>query len=286
MLDHLLTVCTVLIAFLSLEIGAQSSDHIHVQTSDIIVVVMDLLILLVVLCLELNDCLVLLGFNLLDLSLTLSLHIFAQTRHLCLVLLLDLVGDALVLLPLLSGQGIVMLVESVTVLGLADFLLLLLNFERAQVLFKFAFINAVLVFGVLELDLSLFLHHGLLIEVLEHQMLQPLPPDLDGDRVFLLQILVLTVFVPELGLLVLELLFGDEPEIVDSETLIVVLSCCNFFLFNVALQSTAFVSHRSSILLIVVIIDGVGALQGLLLSVELLSSCLSLRWLLVGRHDL
>ena len=177
-----------------------------------------------------------------------------------------------------------MLVKSVTVLCLADFLLLLLNFERAQVLFKLAFVNAVLIFGVLELDLSLFLHHGLLVEVLEHQMLQSLSPDLDRDRVFLLQVLMLTILVPELGLLVLELLFGDEPEVVDSETLIVVLTCRNFFLLDGALQSTAFISHSPSILLIVVIIDGIGALQGLLLSVKLLSSCLSLRWLFVGRH--
>ena len=179
-----------------------------------------------------------------------------------------------------------MLVKSVTVLCLADFLLLLLNFERAQVLFKFAFINAMLILGILELDLSLFLYHGLLVKVLEHKMLQPLPPDLDRDRVFLLQILVLAVFVPEFGLLVLELLFGNEPEVVNSETLIVVLTGRNFLFLNVALQSTAFVSHRPSILFIVVIIDGVGALQGLLLSVELLSSSLSLRWLLVGRHGL
>ena len=64
---------------------------------------MDLLILLVVLRLELNDCLVLLGFNLGNLSLTPSFHVFTQTRHFCLVLLLDLVGNALVLLPLVGG---------------------------------------------------------------------------------------------------------------------------------------------------------------------------------------
>ena len=140
-----------------------------------------------------------------------------------------------------------------------------------------------LILGVLELDLSLFLHHGLLVEVLEHQMLQSLPPDLDRDRVFLLQVLMLTILVPELGLLVLELFFRDEPEVVDSETLIVVLTCRNFFLLDVALQSTAFISHSPSILFIVVIIDGIGALQGLLLSVKLLSSCLCLR-ILLGRH--
>ena len=68
MLDHLLAVRTVLIAFLCLEISAQSCDHIHIQAGDIIVVVMNLLILLVVLRFQLNDCLVLLGFDLGDLK--------------------------------------------------------------------------------------------------------------------------------------------------------------------------------------------------------------------------
>ena len=115
-------------------------------------------------------------------------------------------------------------------------------------------------------------------------MLQPLPPDLDGDRVFLLQILVLAVFVSEFGLLVLELLFGNEPEVVNSETLIVVLTSRNFFLLNSALQSTALISHSPPVLLIVVIIDCVGSLQGLLLSIELLSSSLILLWIFFGRH--
>ena len=72
------------------------------------------------------------------------------------------------------------------------------------------------ILGVLKLDLGLLFHGGLLIEVLEHQMLQPLPPDLDRDGVLLLQVLVLTVLVSKLGLLVLELLLGHEPEIIDT----------------------------------------------------------------------
>ena len=216
MLDILLTVSTVFVAFLGFKIGAQCRDHIHVQASDIVVVVMDLLVLLVVLRFELSDCFVLLRLNLQNFGLAFGLHVLTQTCHLRLVLLLDFVGDALILLPLVGGQGVVMLVQRVTVFRLADFLLLLLDFEGAQVLLELTLINAVLIFGVLELDLSLFLHHGLLVKVLEHKMLQSLSPDLDRDGVLLLQVLVLTVLVSKLGLLVLELLLGHEPEIIDT----------------------------------------------------------------------
>ena len=40
-------------------------------------------------------------------------------------------------------------------------------------------------------------------------MLQPLPPDLDCDRVLFLQVLMLTIFVTQLGLLVLEFFLGN-----------------------------------------------------------------------------
>ena len=74
-----------------------------------------------------------------------------------------------------------MLVQGVTVLCLADLLLLLRHFKCTQVLLQLTFANTMLILGVLKLDLSLLLDGGLLIEVLEHQMLQPLSPDLDRD---------------------------------------------------------------------------------------------------------
>ena len=109
-----------------------------------------------------------------------------------------------------------MLVQGVAVLCLADLLLLLRHFECSQVLLQLTLANTMLILGVLKLDLGLLFHGGLLIEVLEHQMLKSLPPDLDGDGVLLLQVLVLTVLVSKLGLLVLELLLGHEPEIIDT----------------------------------------------------------------------
>ena len=108
--DHFLAIGGSLSDFLSFEVSAQSADHVHVQTSDVVVVVVDVLVLLVVLSLELLDCFVFLGLNLGDLSFSLRLHVLSETGHLGLVLLLDLVGDALILLSFLGRQLVVVLV--------------------------------------------------------------------------------------------------------------------------------------------------------------------------------
>ena len=102
-----------------------------------------------------------------------------------------------------------MLVERIRILSLAHFLLLLLDFECAQILLQRTFVYSVLIFGVLQLDLSLLLNHGFPVEILEEQMLQALAPDLDRYVVFLFEVLMLTILVAQLGLLVLFLLFGD-----------------------------------------------------------------------------
>ena len=74
-----------------------------------------------------------------------------------------------------------MLVEGVAVLCLADLLLFLRDLECSQVLLQLTLANTMFILRVLKFDLGLLLHHCLLVEVLEHQMLQPLPPDLDRD---------------------------------------------------------------------------------------------------------
>lgn len=103
-------------------------------------------------------------------------------------------------------------------------------------------------------------------------MLQALSPNFDRDLILLSQVLVLTIFVSKLSLLVFELLLGDQPEVVDSETLIVVLSSGNFLFLDVSLEGTALHSHGLLVLLVVVVIDGVGPSQSLLLCIELLVS--------------
>ena len=143
--DHFLAIGGGFSDFLSFEVSAEGADHVHVKPSDVVVVVVDVLVLLVVLSLKLLDCFVFLGLNLGNLCFALGLHVFSKARHFGLVLLLNLVCDALVLLPLLSRQLVVVLMQGILVLGLAHILLLLLDFEGAQVLFEFALLDTVLI---------------------------------------------------------------------------------------------------------------------------------------------
>ena len=48
-LDHLLTVCLVFPCLLRLKVRTQCADHVHVQSSDVVVVVVDFLILSIML---------------------------------------------------------------------------------------------------------------------------------------------------------------------------------------------------------------------------------------------
>jgi len=90
---------------------------------------MDVLVLLIVLLFKLFDRPVFLSLNLGNLHLALRLHNFSQTRHLSLVLFLNLLRDPFILLAPLSSKCVEMLGESVTVLSLSHFLLFLLHFE-------------------------------------------------------------------------------------------------------------------------------------------------------------
>ena len=167
--------------FLLLQIPSECSDQVQVGLCDGRIVVLDVCVLLLVLGLEVCDRDVLLVLNLLALDLPLLVHLFPQAGHLVLVLHLDLVRNALVLLSDLSLFGRVGLVESVSVFSVSCLLLLLLDDKGANILLELTFLNAVLIFGILELNLSFFLQLSLLVNILEHQVFQSLLPDLDGD---------------------------------------------------------------------------------------------------------
>ena len=109
-LDCLFSIGLIFADLLVLEVSTQCRDHIHVQACDVVVVIVNVLVLLVVLGFQLLNGLVLLSFDLCDLSLALGLHLLTQARHLRLVLLLDLVGNALVLLTFGGRQRIIVLV--------------------------------------------------------------------------------------------------------------------------------------------------------------------------------
>jgi len=70
---------------------------------------------------------------------------------------------------------------------------------------------------------------------------------------------MLTILVTELGLLVLEFFLSDEPEVINSEPLIVVLACGNLLFLDRSPERTTFVPHSLLVLIVVVVIDGVGS---------------------------
>jgi len=216
MLDILFTISRVFTNLLVFEVSTKRCDHVHIQTRDVIIVIVDVLVLLVVLSFKLLNTPVLLSLYLCNLCFALSFHVFAQARHLGLILLLDFVGNSLILLTLCSRHSVEVLIQSVRILCLAHLLLFLLHFEGTQVLLKLTFIDSVLVLSILELNLSLFLDHCLFVEILEEQMFESLPPDLDRDVILFAQVLMLSVFVTKLGLFVFFFFLSDQPEVVDS----------------------------------------------------------------------
>ena len=86
---------------------------------------------------------------------------------------------------------------------MSHLLLLLLDFKRAHILFKFPLYYPMVILCVLECDLGLLLQLSELIEVLEHQVLHALLVDLDLDLVLLVQVLQLALLVTQLRLLIL-----------------------------------------------------------------------------------
>ena len=216
MLDILFTISRVFTNLLVFEVSTKRCDHVHIQTRDVVIVIVDVLVLLVVLSFKLLNTPVLLSLYLCNLCFALSFHVFAQARHLGLILLLDFVGNSLILLTLCSRHSVEVLIQSVRILCLAHLLLFLLHFEGTQVLLKLTFIDSVLVLSILELNLSLFLDHCLFVEILEEQMFESLPPDLDRDVILFAQVLMLSVFVTKLGLFVFFFFLSDQPEVVDS----------------------------------------------------------------------
>lgn len=214
-------------------------DDVHVGSSDIAVVLLDLLVFLLVLLCTLLNFLILADLDQGDLTLALSLHLSAEVLHFLLVLHLDLIADSLVVTSHSAHLFVVGLVQSVNVLLLTALLFFLLNFERSQVLLQLTFVNPVLVLRVLEGDLRFLLELRKLVGVLEHQVHQSLHVNLDFNLVFLLQVLELPLFVTKFSLLVFELFLSHHPEVGDSNTLVVVHVSQFVFVHDLLFQSTA-----------------------------------------------
>jgi hypothetical protein len=84
----------------------------------------------------------------------------------------------------------------------ADFLLLLLDFEGAYILFKFPLYYSVVVLSILEGDFCLLLQVSELVKVLEDQVLHSLLIDFDLYFMFFIEILEFALFVTQFCLLI------------------------------------------------------------------------------------
>lgn len=152
--------------------------------------------------------LILLIFDALNLILALLLLILPQEQHLVLKPGLNLIRNALILLPRIRVLLVVGFGQRIQEILVTHLLLLLGHLQRPDVLFQLALGDPMLVLNVFEGDLRVFFQLSQLVLVLENQVLQTLLVDLDFDLVLLLQILELSLLVPQLGLLVFKLLLA------------------------------------------------------------------------------
>lgn len=185
------------------------------------------------------NSLILFGLDLEYKRLSLALHVFSQQQHLVLELQGDLICDSLELTAHLSRTLVEIFCQSVQILHVSNLLFLLLDFECADVLLEFSLNDAVVVLSVLESDLSLFFELSELVKVLEDQVLHSLFVYLYFDFMLLRQILQLSLLVSQLCLLVLQLLLANDPEVVDSLSLVLVKAGKVFLLPDFVFESSA-----------------------------------------------
>ena len=85
---------------------------------------------------------------------------------------------------------------------MADFLLLLLDFKGADILFKFPLYYSVVVLSILEGNFCLLFQVSELVEVLEYQVFHALLIDFDLYFMFFIEILEFALFVAKFCLLI------------------------------------------------------------------------------------
>jgi hypothetical protein len=139
----------------------------------------------------------------------------------------------------------------------------------------------VIIFSIFKSDFSLFLELGQLVKVLEDQVLDALLVDLDFDLVLFTQVLELSLFVAELCLLILELLFANDPEVVNSLTLILIEASQILFLSDFLFKSSVLNTKGLLIVFVIYVIDGFS----LSTSFSLKSACLLGSSILFRGHD-
>ncbi len=134
----------------------------------------------------------------------------------------DLICDTFILTTHLSCSLVRVTSQGVQVLLVPDLLLLLLNFETSYILLELTLLYPMIILPVLQLNLCFLLQLSQLIQILEHQMFDPLFVYLNLNLVFLTQILHLPLLVPECSFQIITILLGHDPEVVDTLSLILI----------------------------------------------------------------
>ena len=122
---------------------------------------------------------------------------------------MDLIDDSFKLLSLLGLGLILLLGESIEVLFVSLLLLFDAHLDRSKVLLQFSLIDTVLVLNIFKSDLGLLLKLGVLVKILEHQMLGSLLVDFDFDLMLLFEILEFSLLISKLSLFILKLFLGN-----------------------------------------------------------------------------
>ena len=222
--------------------------------------------------------LILLIFDALNLILALLFLILPQEQHLVLKPGLNLIRNALILLPRICILLVVGFGQRIQEILVTHLLLLLGHLQRPDVLFQLALGDPMLVLNVFEGDLRVFFQLSQLVLVLENQVLETLLVDLDFDLVLLLQILELSLLVPQLGLLVFKLLLAHQPKVVDSQTLIVVEPNQVLLLLDELLKVACLYAQGLLEFVVVDVVHGISTGFCLLLGGFLLACGRFLRW--------
>mmetsp|Transcript_79538 Transcript_79538/g.230886 ORF Transcript_79538/g.230886 Transcript_79538/m.230886 type:complete len:259 (-) Transcript_79538:293-1069(-) len=198
--DHLLGVL-VLPALDRGVLLLQAFDQVQVGVGDLGVVIPDLEEVLLVLRHDLLDLGILRLLDLRDLRLALLLHVLSDRLHAQLVLLLHVSSSSVELLPQVQDRLVTLHLQHPDEVVLGHLGLLHLNLQGALILLDLGLGDPMVVLLELQRELPIRLQFHDLVLLVVAQVLQSLLEHFQLDLLPLLEILVLAVFVPQIGLL-------------------------------------------------------------------------------------
>jgi hypothetical protein len=239
LLIHLLLLHRCVLLLRVTQLILQLLDYVQVCVRYFLIVVLDVIVFLLMFGSQVLNSLILFGLDLENKSLPLALHLFSEQEHLVLEFQRDLIRNSLELTAHLSRTFVEIFCQRVKILHVSNFLLLLLDFKCADILFELSLHDTVVVLGILECDLGLLFEFSELVKVLEDQVLDPLLVYFDFDFMLLREILQLPLLVSQLSLLIFQFLLANDPEVVDSLSLILVKTSKVLLLPNFVLEGSA-----------------------------------------------